>query len=110
MSPVSPVSPETVGLLFYLNAYIIYSVTYFKINTLVNPGIKFYTYYHITLLDIDKTHEFYLILRLGNPASSGNPAFFFFFLKVGPPKEDILSDHLLWSIFQSSLHITITNS
>ena len=28
----------------------------------------------------------------------------FFFCNVGPPKEDIFSDHLLWSIFQSVLH------
>ena len=28
----------------------------------------------------------------------------YFFFNVGPPKEDIFSDHLLWFIFQSSLH------
>ena len=28
-----------------------------------------------------------------------------FFFDVGPPKEDIFLDHLLWSIFQLSLHI-----
>ena len=27
-----------------------------------------------------------------------------FFLNVGPPKESIFLDHLLWSIFQSSIH------
>ena len=35
--------------------------------------------------------------------------FFFFFLNVGPPKEDIFSDHLLWSVFQSTLHIYFTD-
>ena len=28
------------------------------------------------------------------------------FFNVGPPKEDIFLDHLLWSIFHSVLHIT----
>ena len=28
-----------------------------------------------------------------------------FFENVGPPKEDIFFDHLLWSVFQSSSHI-----
>ena len=28
------------------------------------------------------------------------------FFYIGPPKEDIFLDHLLWSIFQSVLHIT----
>ena len=31
----------------------------------------------------------------------------FFFSYVGPPKEDIFPDHLLWSIFQSVSHIYI---
>ena len=37
-----------------------------------------------------------------------NGVFFFFFFNVGPPKEDILSGHLLSPIFQSSLHVTFT--
>ena len=38
--------------------------------------------------------------------SMGAKSFFFFFFlfMFGPPKEDIFSDHLPWSIFQSSLH------
>ena len=35
--------------------------------------------------------------------------FFFLFINVGPPKEDIFSEHLLCPIFQSTLHITITS-
>ena len=36
-----------------------------------------------------------------------NPIFFFFFfLNVGPPKEDIFSGHLLSPIFQSAIYIT----
>ena len=31
---------------------------------------------------------------------------YYFFLNVGPPKEDIFSGHLLNPIFQSTLHIT----
>ena len=31
------------------------------------------------------------------------------FFYVGPPKEDILSGHLLCPIFQSTLHITFTS-
>ena len=33
----------------------------------------------------------------------------FYFFNVGPPKEDIFSDHLLWSIFQSMVHIYFTD-
>ena len=33
----------------------------------------------------------------------------FFFFYVGPPKEDIFSGHFLSPLFQSTLHITITN-
>ena len=36
---------------------------------------------------------------------------FFFFLNVGPPKEDIFSDHLLWSDFYWGLQfLDIRNS
>ena len=32
------------------------------------------------------------------------------FFNVGPPKEDIFSDHFLWSIFQSYLtHLSMKN-
>ena len=33
----------------------------------------------------------------------------FIFFNVCPPKEDIFSDHLLWAIFQSSLHTCCTH-
>ena len=66
-------------------------VTFMKLNYIFNLAdqIKFFKSLH-------------LVVYLNNY----NLSFLsLFFLNVGPSKEDIFFDHLLWSIFQSSLHI-----
>ena len=49
----------------------------------------------------------YIYFKLNRTYFKWDPAEIFF--NVGPPKEDIFSGHLLSPVFQTLVHITITN-